>query len=223
LPVSLTPTTPGVLRLVAAVCAGAGRAAVAVCGEFAADEQATQLLVGLGVGELSVAPRVVPALKQAVRALNRGHAATTAGLALDADSPQQVRALVAGRPAPQLVHPTRTAPPGDRHCCPERAGPPQILHRGDTPPEWRSAPDIESTTLGAPSPRCPTQTRLRRRPKTSASRPPSGVACRSRCPPKPLTVVSIRRTGYRDFGSLPLVSSGSTVLLATSDSVAVAC
>jgi len=133
------PYDPGVLRLVAAVCAGAGQAAVAVCGEFAADEQATQLLVGLGVGELSVAHRVVPAVKQAVRALNRGHAATTAGLALDANSPQQVRTLVAGRPAPQLVHPTRTAPPGDRHCCPKRAGPPQDLHRGDTPPEWRSA------------------------------------------------------------------------------------
>lgn len=45
-------------------------------------------------------PRAVSALKQAVRALDRGHAATTVGLALDADSPQQVRTLVEGRPAP---------------------------------------------------------------------------------------------------------------------------
>ena len=39
---------------------------VAVCGELAADEQAAALLVGLGVRELSVTPRAVPAIKQRV-------------------------------------------------------------------------------------------------------------------------------------------------------------
>src|SRR5204862_850176 len=41
---------PGVLQLVGAVCRGAGpHAYVAVCGELAADERATGLLIGLGV------------------------------------------------------------------------------------------------------------------------------------------------------------------------------
>src|SRR6185295_10858596 len=61
---------PGVLRLIDSVCRGAaGHASVAVCGELAADERAAALLVGLGVRELSVAPRAVPGIKEAVRAL----------------------------------------------------------------------------------------------------------------------------------------------------------
>ncbi len=92
------PYDPGVLRLVAAVCAGAGRALVAVCGELAADEAAAELLVGLGVRELSVGPRAVPGVKQAVRGLSAGDAAATAARALDADGPDSVRALLAGYP-----------------------------------------------------------------------------------------------------------------------------
>jgi phosphoenolpyruvate-protein phosphotransferase/dihydroxyacetone kinase phosphotransfer subunit len=90
------PYDPGVLSLIATVCAGAGRAAVAVCGEMAADELATPLLLGLGVGELSVTPRAVPAVKQAVRAVDRGRAAVTAARALRAEGPGQVRTLLAG-------------------------------------------------------------------------------------------------------------------------------
>lgn len=90
------PYDPGVLRLVAAVCAGAGRAQVAVCGELAGDERAAQLLVGMGVRELSVAPRAVPTVKQAVRSLDRRQSATLAGLALDADGPDEVRRLLEG-------------------------------------------------------------------------------------------------------------------------------
>jgi phosphoenolpyruvate-protein phosphotransferase len=89
------PYDPGVLRLVAATCAGAGPALVAVCGELAADERAAALLVGLGVRELSVTPRAVPAVKQAVRDLDLREAVVTAGLALDADGADTVRALLA--------------------------------------------------------------------------------------------------------------------------------
>jgi len=43
-----------------------------VCGELAADERATRLLVTLGVRELSVAPTAVPGVKQAVREATSG-------------------------------------------------------------------------------------------------------------------------------------------------------
>jgi phosphoenolpyruvate-protein phosphotransferase/dihydroxyacetone kinase phosphotransfer subunit len=64
------PLDPAVLLLVESVCVAAGsRCLVAVCGELAADETATQLLVALGVRELSVAPSSVAHVKQAVRQL----------------------------------------------------------------------------------------------------------------------------------------------------------
>lgn len=84
---------PGVLRLIDAVCRGAGdRVPVSVCGELAADEAAVPLLVGLGVRELSVAPPLVPAVKEAVRATDRARAAVVAARALDSPGPAAVRA-----------------------------------------------------------------------------------------------------------------------------------
>jgi phosphocarrier protein FPr len=89
---------PGVLRLIDAVCRGAGeRISVAVCGELAGDEAAAPLLAGLGVRELSVAPRTVPAIKEAVRAVDLAGAAATARAALDLPDAAAVRAsLTAG-------------------------------------------------------------------------------------------------------------------------------
>jgi phosphocarrier protein FPr len=89
------PLDPGVLRLIDFVCRGAqGRALVAVCGELAADEHAAAVLIGLGVRELSVGPAAVPGVKQAVRAVDGGAAATLAARALAADGPARVRALI---------------------------------------------------------------------------------------------------------------------------------
>ncbi|TWF79896.1 phosphocarrier protein FPr [Pseudonocardia hierapolitana] len=86
------PLDPGVLGLVDAVCRAAGeRALVAVCGEAAADPLAAQLLVGLGVRELSTAPPAVPGTKQVVRELDAVLAARRAADALTADGPAAVR------------------------------------------------------------------------------------------------------------------------------------
>ncbi len=89
---------PALLRLVAQV-ADAGRDQgiwVGVCGEAAGDPDAVPILVGLGVTELSVAPPLVPAVKQAVRALDSSAAQALAQDALDLDDAASVRALVRG-------------------------------------------------------------------------------------------------------------------------------
>jgi phosphoenolpyruvate-protein phosphotransferase/dihydroxyacetone kinase phosphotransfer subunit len=84
---------PGLLQLIRATCQGAaGKASVSVCGEFAADERATSLLLGLGVDALSVTPPAIPATKEAVRAVNTIDAQRIAADALAADSAASVRA-----------------------------------------------------------------------------------------------------------------------------------
>jgi phosphocarrier protein FPr len=83
---------PGLLSLVRATCQGAaGRASVSVCGEFAADERAAALLLGLGVDALSVTPPAIPATKEAVRAVDIRDARRLAARALLADSAADVR------------------------------------------------------------------------------------------------------------------------------------
>jgi phosphocarrier protein FPr len=87
---------PGLLQLIRATCQGAaGQASVSVCGEFAADERAAALLVGMGVDALSVTPPAIPATKEAVRAVNTVDAQRIAQEALAGDSAASVRALLA--------------------------------------------------------------------------------------------------------------------------------
>jgi phosphoenolpyruvate-protein phosphotransferase/dihydroxyacetone kinase phosphotransfer subunit len=89
------PLDPGVLRLVEAVCQAAeGRCLVAVCGELAADESATPLLVALGVRELSVAPPSVAAVKQAVRQLDRAADTELVHRCVTAAGADDVRAIL---------------------------------------------------------------------------------------------------------------------------------
>ncbi|MBJ8345234.1 phosphoenolpyruvate--protein phosphotransferase [Antrihabitans sp. YC2-6] len=86
---------PGVLRLIDAVCRGAGeRALVAVCGELAADPVAAVLLCGLGVRQLSMAPRSIASVKGAVRSVDTERGAVLAAAALDAEDAVAVRALL---------------------------------------------------------------------------------------------------------------------------------
>ncbi|MFC5380130.1 phosphoenolpyruvate--protein phosphotransferase [Aquipuribacter nitratireducens] len=94
---------PAVLALVAATCEGVGpEVRVAVCGELAGDPAAVPVLVGLGVRELSVGPRSVPAVKDRVRELDAAAARDLARRCLEAPGPAEVRALSpAGRATPR--------------------------------------------------------------------------------------------------------------------------
>jgi multiphosphoryl transfer protein len=86
---------PGLLQLVRATCQGAaGQASVSVCGEFAADERAAGLLIGMGVDALSVTPPAVPGTKEAVRAVNAVDAQRIAVDALASGSAAAVRELL---------------------------------------------------------------------------------------------------------------------------------
>jgi phosphocarrier protein FPr len=92
------PLDPAVLRLIAAITDAAGTSTrVAVCGEIAADPDATAVLIGLGVDELSMAPPAIPATKQAVRTLSHTEARNLAHRALEQESAADVRALLSYR------------------------------------------------------------------------------------------------------------------------------
>ena len=87
---------PSVLRLIA-MTAEAGTASgipTAVCGELAADPAATALLLGLGVGELSMSPPAIPFVKDAVRAVDLDGANALASKALACATAAEVRQLL---------------------------------------------------------------------------------------------------------------------------------
>jgi phosphocarrier protein FPr len=89
------PLDPAVLRLVSEITHSTStRARVAVCGEIAGDPAAAALLIGLGVRELSMNPRSIPEVKDAIRSLTLPRTQHLAGLALQRDSAASVRALL---------------------------------------------------------------------------------------------------------------------------------
>lgn len=88
---------PGVLALIGLIGSAARGSAtrVAVCGDLASDPAVAGLLIGLGVRELSVPPRDVGAVKQAVREVTLADARQLAESALACPGPAEVRALLA--------------------------------------------------------------------------------------------------------------------------------
>jgi phosphotransferase system enzyme I (PtsI) len=90
------PLEPAVLRLIALTAEAAQRHGrhVAVCGELAGDPQATTLLIGLGVEELSCAPSFIPLVRDAVRSTDYRAAQALAQQALAAESAAEVRSLL---------------------------------------------------------------------------------------------------------------------------------
>jgi phosphocarrier protein FPr len=84
-----------VLQLVRETVAGAeahGRW-VGVCGELAGDPPSAVLLVGLGVRELSMAPPLIPEVKEALRSVTLADAQTAAERALGASDAAEAREL----------------------------------------------------------------------------------------------------------------------------------
>jgi multiphosphoryl transfer protein len=84
---------PSVLRLVRETVEGANAHGrwVGVCGELAGDPPAAVLLAGLGATELSMAPRLVPEVKDALRSVTLADAREAARRALAAEHADEAR------------------------------------------------------------------------------------------------------------------------------------
>ncbi|GAA3454418.1 phosphoenolpyruvate--protein phosphotransferase [Dactylosporangium matsuzakiense] len=92
----LDPWQPALIALIAA-CATAGQEAgkpVGVCGESAADPDFALVLAGLGITSLSMAPRSIPAVREALAAHTLEECRQIAKAVLAADTPEAARAAV---------------------------------------------------------------------------------------------------------------------------------
>jgi phosphotransferase system enzyme I (PtsP) len=91
------PFHPAVLAQIqrTAECARAAGIPCSVCGELAANPAGAPLLVGMGVGELSMAPQSIPAVRQMVRAVPLSLATELARAALRLGRGSDVRAHIA--------------------------------------------------------------------------------------------------------------------------------
>jgi phosphocarrier protein FPr/phosphocarrier protein len=86
---------PAVLRLIAQTCEGGRRHALgtSVCGALAGDLAAIPILIGLGVGRLSMATAAIPEAKALIRTLSPNACRALAAQALEQTSAAAVRAL----------------------------------------------------------------------------------------------------------------------------------
>ncbi len=93
------PLHPAILRLIHMVVDATRAAArpLTICGEIAGNPQYTELLVGLGLREFSVAPGEILEVKSAIRAVRVADATPFAARALGLSSVTEVEALVEGR------------------------------------------------------------------------------------------------------------------------------
>lgn len=91
-----TPLHPAVLRLIhrTVVTGNANGLEVSVCGEMASQPLMAFALVGLGVRQLSVAPRSVPLVKRVIRGTNFSQARDAAQAALDAGTAAEAEEIL---------------------------------------------------------------------------------------------------------------------------------
>ena len=87
---------PAVLRLIREVAEASHQAGkwTGICGELGGDPEATPLLVGLGVDELSLNPAGIPRIKSVIRDLTMEGARTLAEQALQCQTSAEVRELI---------------------------------------------------------------------------------------------------------------------------------
>lgn len=90
------PLHPAVLQLIKLTCTAANKAGIPVglCGELANDPQATELLIGLGVNELSMNATAIPYVKDKLRQLNSVAAKEKAHHALTLEDVASVHKLI---------------------------------------------------------------------------------------------------------------------------------
>lgn len=87
------PMNLSILRLIKMVVDAAHENGkwVGMCGEMASDTQFTQLLMGLGLDELSVVPSFTPKIKKIIRSTNYSEARRQASEILTLKDPQEIR------------------------------------------------------------------------------------------------------------------------------------
>jgi phosphotransferase system enzyme I (PtsI) len=90
------PLHPAVLRLIqfAVEAASRRRIPIGICGEMAGDPRYSALLLGLGLRELSMAPRSIPRVKQRIRSLDMVAATRRARAIMDQADSGRIAALL---------------------------------------------------------------------------------------------------------------------------------
>ncbi|HET6411254.1 MAG TPA: phosphoenolpyruvate--protein phosphotransferase [Anaeromyxobacter sp.] len=95
------PTHPAVLHVIHSVAEASASVGcpLTMCGEMAGDPRLTELLLGLGLRELSVAPGEMLEVKKTIRSIRLDEARDLARKALDQRTVAEIEALLNGRPA----------------------------------------------------------------------------------------------------------------------------
>jgi phosphotransferase system enzyme I (PtsI) len=90
------PLHPALLRMIRTVVQAAGAAGtpVSLCGDMAGEPAYTWILLGLGLRELSMAPRYLPAVKSVIRGTRLQDAEDLTARALDLETEVEVESLV---------------------------------------------------------------------------------------------------------------------------------
>jgi phosphotransferase system enzyme I (PtsI) len=90
------PLHPGVLRLIRFAIEAAERRdiPISICGEMAGEPRYAALLLGLGLRELSMAPRNIPRIKQRIRSLDMVAATRRANAIMDQSDVGRIAALL---------------------------------------------------------------------------------------------------------------------------------
>ena len=91
------PFHPAVLRMIKAVVEAGKRNSipVSICGEMAGDPLATQMLIGLGLSQLSLSPGLIPEVKEVIRSTKKHSASLLADRCLNMKSGIEVRDYLA--------------------------------------------------------------------------------------------------------------------------------